>query len=191
MKTEHDSAVTQKEIRVGIVGASPNKSWAVVSHVPAINGLPSLKLAAVATSNEQSAREAAEAFGADRWFSDPFTMIRDDRIDLITISVRVPAHRELVLAALEAGKPVYCEAPLGRTVAEAEEMARAVGSLHTAIGLQGRLNPAVRRAARVDFFRKNWTSTQCAELSPPTSVSVRSCLPAMTISIRHLLAPTC
>ena len=131
--------MTQKEIRVGIVGASPNKSWAEVSHVPAINDLPSLKLAAVATSNKQSAREAAEAFGADRWFSDPLTMIRDDRIDLITISVRVPAHRELVLAALEAGKPVYCEAPLGRTVAEAEEMARAAGSLHTAIGLQGQL----------------------------------------------------
>jgi predicted dehydrogenase len=32
-----------------------------VSHVPAINGLPGLKLAAVATRNEQSAREAAEA----------------------------------------------------------------------------------------------------------------------------------
>src|SRR5579863_8135291 len=55
-------------------------------------------------------------------------MIRDDRIDLITISVKVPAHRELVLAALNAGKAVYCEAPLGRTVAEAEEMASAVGS---------------------------------------------------------------
>jgi predicted dehydrogenase len=44
---------------------------------------------------------------------------------------------------------VFCEAPLGRTVAEAEEMARAAGSLHTAIGLQGRLNPAVRRAAQL------------------------------------------
>jgi len=52
--------VTQKEIRVGIVGASANKSWAKVSHVPAINGLPGLKLAAVAASNEQSAREAAK-----------------------------------------------------------------------------------------------------------------------------------
>src|SRR5216683_3255942 len=141
--------MTQKEIRVGIVGASANKSWAMVSHVPAINGLPGLKLAAVAASNEQSAREAAKAFGADRWFSDPLAMIRDDRIDLITISVKVPAHRELVLVALEAGKAVYCEAPLGRTVAETEEMASAVGSLHTAIGLQGRLNPAVRRAAEL------------------------------------------
>jgi predicted dehydrogenase len=141
--------VTQKEILVGIVGANANKSWAKVSHVPAINGLPGLKLAAVATSNEQSAREAAEAFGADRWFSDPLAMIRDDRIDLISISVKVPAHRELVLAALNAGKALYCEAHLGRTVAESEEIASAVGSLHTAIGLQGRLNPAVRRAAQL------------------------------------------
>ena len=143
------SSMTQKEIRVGIVGANNKAGWAKVSHVPAINGLPGLKLAAVATRNEQSAREAAEAFGADRWFSDPFAMIRDDRIDVITIAVKVPAHRELVLAALDAGKAVYCEAPLGRTVAETEEMASAVGSLHTAIGLQGRLNPAVRRAAQL------------------------------------------
>jgi predicted dehydrogenase len=103
----------------------------------------------VATRNERSAREAAQAFGAERWFSDPFVMIQDDQIDVVTIAVKVPAHRELVLAALEAGKAVYCEAPLGRTVAEAEEMVRAAGSLHTAIGLQGRLNPAVRRAAQL------------------------------------------
>jgi predicted dehydrogenase len=67
----------------------------------------------------------------------------------VTIAVKVPAHRELVLSALHAGKAVYCEAPLGRTVAETEEMAHASGSLHTAVGLQGRLNPAVRRAAQL------------------------------------------
>jgi predicted dehydrogenase len=149
MLAEHDSAVTRKEIRVGIVGANANGSWAKLSHVPAINAIPGLKLAAVATRNQQSAREAAEAFGADRWFSDPFAMIRDDLIDVITISIKVPAHREIVLAAVSAGKAVYCEAPLGRSIEETEEIASAVDSLHTAIGLQGRLNPAVRRAAQL------------------------------------------
>jgi predicted dehydrogenase len=142
-------ALVQKEIRVGIVGADNKASWAKVSHVPAISGLPGLRLAAVATRNEQSAREAAEAFSADRWFSDPFAMIRDDRIDLLTVAVKVPAHRELVLAGLDAGKAIYCEAPLGRSLRETEEMASAVRSQHTAIGLQGRLNPAVRRAAQL------------------------------------------
>ena len=141
--------MTHKEIRVGIVGVDTKASWASKSHVPAIYALPGLKLVAVATRNEHSAREAAEAFDADRWFSDPLAMIRDDRIDVVTISTKAPAHRHLVLAALDAGKAVYCESPLGCTVAEAEEMAGAAGPRHTAIGLQGRLNPAVRRAARL------------------------------------------
>ena len=76
-------------------------------------------------------------------------MIRDDQIDLITIAVKVPAHHELVVAALGEGKAVYCEAPLGRNLPEAEEMASAAGSLHTAVGLQARLNPAVRRAGQL------------------------------------------
>ena len=157
--------MNQKEIRVGIVGANAKSSWAKLSHVPAINGLRGVKLSAVATRNEQSAREAAKAFGAERWFSDPSAMIREERIDVITIAVQVPAHRELVLAALEAGKAVYCEAPLGRTVAEAEQMASAVGSLHTAIGLQGRLNPAVRRAAQL---------VSCGQIGRPLNASIVS-----------------
>jgi predicted dehydrogenase len=157
--------VNQKEIRVGIVGANAKSSWAKLSHVPAINGLRGVKLSGVATRNEQSAREAAKAFGAERWFSDPFAMIREERIDVITIAVQVPAHRELVLAALQAGKAVYCEAPLGRSVAEAEQMASAVGSLHTAIGLQGRLNPAVRRAAQL---------VSCGQIGRPLNATIVS-----------------
>ena len=103
----------------------------------------------MATRREESARAAAEAFGAARWFADPYAMIRDDDIDIITVAVKVPAHKDLVLAALEAGKAVYSESPLGATLAEAEEMAAAAGTLHTAIGLQGRHNPAVRRAAEL------------------------------------------
>ena len=141
--------MTQEEIRVGIVGADTKASWAKVSHVPAIKGLPGVRLAAVATRSERSAREVAEAFGADRWYSDPFAMIRDDRIDIITIAVNVPAHRELVLMALAANKAVYCEVPLGCSVTETEEMARAVRLHYTAIGLQGRRNPGVRRAAEL------------------------------------------
>src|SRR4030088_2200132 len=142
-------AAAQSEICVGLVGAAAKSGWAKMSHVPAINDLPGLRLAAVATRNKQRAREAAQALGADRWYRDPFAMICDDQIDIVTVSVDVPAHRELVLAALRAGKAVYCEAPLGRSVAEAEEMVNATHSLHTAIGLQGRLNPAVRRAAEL------------------------------------------
>jgi predicted dehydrogenase len=135
--------------RVGIIGADTQASWAGASHVPALAAQPSLVLAAVATRREESAKAAAKAFGAERWFADPYAMIADDNIDVVTVAVKVPAHRDLVMAALRAGKAVYSEAPLGAALAETEEMAAASVSLHTAIGLQGRHNPAVRRAAEL------------------------------------------
>ncbi|GGX02670.1 oxidoreductase [Pigmentiphaga litoralis] len=138
-----------RQLRVGIIGADTKSSWAGASHVPAIRSQFGLLLAAVATRRETSAKAAAEAFGADRWYADPYALIGDETIDIVTIAVKVPAHKDLVLAALQAGKAVYCESPLGATVAETEQMAAAVGSLHTAIGLQGRHSPAVRRAAEL------------------------------------------
>lgn len=144
---------TQKDeiVRVGIVGADAQASWAKLSHVPAIAALPGVRLAAIATRSQTSAREAADAFGVEHAFGDPLAMIASDAVDVVTIAVRVPAHRDLVLAAIAAGKTVYCESPLGRNLAEAEEMAgaaRAAG-VTTAIGLQARYNPALRRATEL------------------------------------------
>jgi hypothetical protein len=152
--------VTQKDIRVGIVGANAKSGWAKMSHVPAINGLPGLKLAAVATRNEQIAREAAEAFGADRWFSDPFAMICDDQIDVITIAVKVPAHRDLVLAA-----PGCWQSGLLRGASRAH---RSGGRRD---GEGGRFTPYRDRIAGsfessrttcgpVAFLRRDWTATE-------------------------------
>ena len=52
------------------------------------------------------------------------------------------------MAVLRAGKDVFCEWPLGATLAEAEEMADLAReqSLRTAVGLQGRSDPSIRYA---------------------------------------------
>ncbi len=63
----------------------------------------------------------------------------------MTVSVKVPNHYALVRAALEAGKHVFCEWPLGANTAEATELlalARANGVRHV-VGLQGRCSPIV------------------------------------------------
>ena len=59
-------------------------------------------------------------------------------------------HRELVLAAIAAGKHVYCEWPLGTNVVEAEEMANAAhaSKIYTAIGLQMRSSATVLQARK-------------------------------------------
>jgi predicted dehydrogenase len=138
-------------LRVGIIGASAERGWAKISHVPAIRGLHGLVLGAVVTSNRKSADAAAKAFGAEKAYSDASELFRDPAIDLVAIAVKVPDHRELVLAAAEAGKHLYCEWPLGRNLAEAEEMAAAVRAarVHAAIGVQTRMNPAARQARGV------------------------------------------
>lgn len=136
-----------KTLKVGIVGASAGRGWAKISHVPAVRGLAGLELAAVATNDAKSADEAARAFGVPG-YADAAALFGDPSIDVVAVAVNVPAHRDLVLAALRAGKHLYCEWPLGRTLAEAEELAAAAqtAGVHVAIGLQTRQNPAARRA---------------------------------------------
>ena len=138
-------------LRVGIVGANPERGWAKEAHVPALQKLPGLKLAAVATRSEDSARAAAAAFGAEHWYDDALAMVRSDAVDIVSVCVKVPDHREVLLAAMEAGKHVYCEWPLGRDLAEAEMLAAAAerAGVHAAIGLQARLSPAARRARQL------------------------------------------
>jgi predicted dehydrogenase len=139
------------KIRVGIVGATVTQGgsgWGANAHVPALQALPDFEVSAVCTANEDTAAASAAAFGARLAFHDIDAMTAHPDLDLIAVSVRVPWHRDLVMAGLRAGKAVFCEWPLGANVAEAEEMASYARehSLRTFVGLQGRSDPTVRYA---------------------------------------------
>ena len=140
-----------RPLRVGVIGANPNRSWAKDSHIPALRSLENVQLAAVATTSRASADAAAAAFGVRAAYDDPRALITASDIDLVSVCVKVPYHRDLVLAALAAEKHVYCEWPLGRDCGEAAEMAAAAGirAVHVAISLQAHMNPAARRAAEL------------------------------------------
>src|ERR671937_1014611 len=133
------------KIRLGFVGANVRATWAAQSHYPALLASPDVELTAVCTTRPESAEEARRAFGAQLAFHDYRAMVASPEIDAVAVVVRVPAHYEPTRAALEAGKHVYTEWPLGRTTAEAEELtalARAKG-VQTAVGLQSRVSPAL------------------------------------------------
>lgn len=140
-----------RRLGVGIIGASAQRGWAKDSHVPAVHGLDGLQLVAVAAGDETKAQAAAQAFGAARGYASGLDLIHDPDVELVTIAVKVPDHRELVLAAVSAGKHVYCEWPLGTNLPEAEAMADAAAAakVHTAIGLQIRSSAAVQQARRL------------------------------------------
>ena len=136
---------SRQPIRIGLIGANIHQGWSPRAHLPALAAHPDFDLAAVCTTRQESADEARAAFNAGAAYDDYNKMLADGNLDAATISLRVPRHYDPTMAALKAGKHVFTEWPLGRTTAEAIEMAdeaRRQG-VKTAVGLQARANPAV------------------------------------------------
>lgn len=134
-----------RKIGVGIIGASADRGWAALAHVPALKSLPDFEITALSTTRRESAEAAAAQFGVPHAFDNHHDLVAHPSVDLVAVTVKVPAHLELVTAAINAGKMVYCEWPLGNGLAEAEQMAalaRAKG-VRGFVGLQARNAPAI------------------------------------------------
>src|SRR5579871_2955297 len=134
-----------EQLRLGIVGANPTVGWAPRTHLPALLALPDFELTAVCTTKRESAEASAEKYEAKRAYWDYRELVKDPEIDVVDVCVRVPYHHEIVMAALNADKHVYCEWPLAATVDQAVEMAETAErrGLHTMVGLQARGAPSI------------------------------------------------
>jgi len=139
--------MTSEKLRVGVIGANVNYGWGPRAHMPALLSLPEIEVAAVCTAHEDTARESAEKYGVPLAFHDHEEMLSKADIDAVAVIVRVPLHHRLTMDALEAGKHVFTEWPLGANLAEAEEMAELARKqqVHTMVGLQARCSPATLR----------------------------------------------
>jgi predicted dehydrogenase len=139
--------MTKQRIRVGIIGASMRSGWGRDAHIPALKALPEFEITAVSTSRQETADEAAKHFGIPHAFADPYEMVKHPDVDLVSICVRVPFHHQLGIAALNAGKHLYCEWPLAATTAQAQQMGdlAVTKRLHHMVGLQARGAPAFNR----------------------------------------------
>jgi len=148
-----------RKLRVAVVGAgiknSPDgrEGWAVRTHLPALRMLPDLfEVDAVCTTRMESARAAAAHFSVPHAFDSVERML-DARpaLDIVCCSVRPVHHHGVVMAALRAGKHVYCEQPLGTDTAQAREMQALAASrgLRTVIGHQSHYEPAALHMAEL------------------------------------------
>ncbi|MEU5868000.1 Gfo/Idh/MocA family oxidoreductase [Nonomuraea sp. NPDC047529] len=133
-------------IRVGVVGAG---GWADGSHLPALAALEAFEVTAVATTKQAGADRAAAAHGVRHAFADAGELARHPEVDLVVVSVKASGHAAVIRAALDAGKHVVSEWPLGVDADEAGELteaATAAGVVH-AVVLQGHHAPSARFAA--------------------------------------------
>jgi predicted dehydrogenase len=117
--------MTHSRLKVGIVGLQAGRSWAARAHVPALRALPeSYEIVGIANTSQASAEAAAAATGVSKAFTNVAELLAAPEIDIVKVAVKVSHHFEVVKAAIEAGKHVYCEWPLGNGLAEAEELAK-------------------------------------------------------------------
>lgn len=135
-----------RPLGVGVVGLSSAGGWAAATHVPALALADGAELRCLTGSTPESSEVSARAFGV-RAHADVAHLVSDPDVDVVVVAVKTPDHASPVKEALRAGKPVYCEWPLGRSVEEAEELAALsieVG-VPLLVGLQGRSSPVLRR----------------------------------------------
>ena len=129
-------------LRVGLIGAGGR--WGPRAHVPALKGVPEAELYAVCTAHADTAKAAANKFDVARAYGSDKELNADAQVEAVAVAVRVPAHYELTKNAIEAGKHVFCEWPLGANTKEAEDLASLARKkdVRTIVGLQRRASPA-------------------------------------------------
>ncbi|MCH8196849.1 MAG: Gfo/Idh/MocA family oxidoreductase [Proteobacteria bacterium] len=137
----------KQDVRIGLIGTGfMGKSHAMAYHtVPFIfpaAARPVLEL--VADVSEEAARAAAEATGIRRATGDWRELVQDPAVDVVDITTPNVLHKEMALAAIAAGKHVYCEKPLALTAADALEMTEAAeaAGVKTLVGFNFLKNPA-------------------------------------------------
>ena len=112
-----------KKARFGVIGCG---SIAEIAHFPSIQRTEGAELVACCDINEETAKQAAEKWGARVWYSDYRTMLAEcDDLDAVVIATPNNVHRNQAIAAAKAGVHVVVEKPLAPTNTEAWDIVNA------------------------------------------------------------------
>lgn len=144
-------------IKIGFIGLS-KQGWAAMSIVPSLtqSGVKEhFSITAVSTSSASSAAESAQKWTEQQghevtaYHGDAANIAGDKNVDLVAVAVKVLAHKEAVVPAIEAGKDVFVEWPLGRGLSETIELAKLAKSkgVRNMVGLQGWVSPHAKKVS--------------------------------------------
>jgi predicted dehydrogenase len=142
-------------IGVGLIGTGFMGKCHAMAHgaVKAVFGdVPHVDRIALCDVDEVHAKRKANEFGFTRATNNWHDLLIDPAIHLISITSPNGMHREMAVAALEAGKHVWCEKPMALTLADAEAMTIAAASAKrqiTALGYAYLRNPALQHAKQL------------------------------------------
>jgi predicted dehydrogenase len=130
--------------RVAIVGCG---GWAAQAHLPALRALPGVEVIACADQDAAASRSFAAAHGIPHWFDSADGLLAAGLADALTVAAPDDVHPSVVLSALAAGVPVFCEKPIANTAETADELVRAQARAGVAatVGYSFRYSPALQQ----------------------------------------------
>ncbi|WP_245802141.1 Gfo/Idh/MocA family protein [Corynebacterium pacaense] len=144
-----------KNLNIGIISLGWMGGLHARSYLSAPRRYPELNVEPVlhtAADPDATARDlAVNTLGFARAVADYRELLSDPEIDAVSICSPNFLHREIALAAVEAGKPFWIEKPMGRSAQESREIAEAAerAGLVTAVGFNYRNVPAIAEARRL------------------------------------------
>jgi predicted dehydrogenase len=146
--------VARPRLRLGLIGSGFMGRTHVFGFATAqrVFDLPfEVEFACLADATEELAAAAAPRLGFARWTTDWRAMVADPGIDVVDVTAPNALHHPMAMAALAAGKPVYCEKPLAPTAAEARAMADAAeaAGVATQVGFNYLANPMLALAREI------------------------------------------
>lgn len=152
-------------MRIGLIGLGRIGAF----HAETLSSLPGIDLV-VADAVAAATERIVAKYGAEP-AKHPADLLRQD-LDGVVIAAATDAHPQLILAAVEAGLPVFCEKPVARGAAEAEEVLRHCAGRTVQIGYNRRFDPgfvAAREAVRGNVLGRLHTvrSTTMDPAPPP------------------------
>jgi predicted dehydrogenase len=141
---------TGKRIGVALIGAG----FMGGTHARAYKAIPAVfgndvvdpVITVVAEAREGVAKTSAGRWGAERWTTSWEAALAMDGVDVVDICTPPQLHREIGVAAAEAGKHVYCEKPLGCSVEDTRQLSDSArrGGIKTFVGFNYRWSPLIQ-----------------------------------------------
>jgi predicted dehydrogenase len=121
---------TPSQIAVGVLGAG---NFAAAVMLPTLQKIPSIRFTGIASASGVNAQSAAKRYGFSYATSDEQQVITEPETHIVAILTRHHLHARQVIAALSAGKSVFCEKPLAITTEELDEIAGLLKSFENAV----------------------------------------------------------
>ncbi len=130
-----------KPLRVGVIGLGIGRR-----HLQSYAVMPDVEIVAICDVIEEAARQLAEVYGA-KAYTDAFAMLREERLDAVSICTPPKSHGTLTQAAAGVGTHVLCEKPMAPSVADCDAMIAACreANVRLMIAQKKRFHPLIRR----------------------------------------------